>query len=280
MEILEREEKTLLGLCTWKKYRYQVEGTFLREARLASHPSLPTFTEIFDLRGCQTAILESSLGCFTFSLTTSKGRTAIFKCPSSSSRLRWLHILSSFQDLPSSSQASREAGGEEPGLRDQEDSLRSSSSLLSSSPSSPSLLCRTPSTQKRSLHVSETERELAPFSEVRESLPDLETFLDSVVIGTITGIIMAANGNAERLFGYGKGGLEGKPLTILMPEPYKSQHDGYLFRHERFRTEGMLGRKTQLLKGERSDGSVFPLVLSLGKLQFEGFYIATFKECL
>jgi len=112
---------------------------------------------------------------------------------------------------------------------------------------------------------------------VLEELPSLETFIDAVVIGTIMGSIVGVNPAAERMFGYESGELERKPLTVLMPEPFKSQHDSYLFRHEKFKSEGLLGR-TRELKGQRKDGSVLSLSLSLGRLHHHGYYIASFKE--
>jgi len=62
-----------------------------------------------------------------------------------------------------------------------------------------------------------------------------------------------------------------------MPEPYKSQHDGYLFRHEKFGTEKLVG-KTRTLKGVRSNGEVFDLQISLGKLPLPGFFLATIRD--
>ena len=59
-----------------------------------------------------------------------------------------------------------------------------------------------------------------------------------------------------------------------MPEPYKSQHDGYLFRHEKFGSEKLIG-KTRTLQGERQNKEVFPLQISLGKLPVPGYYIGT-----
>jgi PAS domain S-box-containing protein len=111
---------------------------------------------------------------------------------------------------------------------------------------------------------------------VLEDLPDLDSFLGPAVVGSLLGVIIAANSEAEKLFGFSKTELVGAPITLLMPEPFKSLHDGYLFRHEKFGTEKLLG-KTRELMGEHKEGHPFPLMLSLGKLQFDGYFIATFK---
>jgi len=64
---------------------------------------------------------------------------------------------------------------------------------------------------------------------------------------------------------------------MLMPEPYKSQHDGYLFRHEKFGTEKLIG-KTRNLKGERKNGETIDIQISLGKLPVKGYFIATIRQ--
>jgi len=89
--------------------------------------------------------------------------------------------------------------------------------------------------------------------------------------------VIAVNSAAERMFGYSKTEMKGAPISTLMPEPYKSQHDGYLFRHEKFGTEKLIG-KTRNLKGERKGGDAFDLQISLGKLPMKGYYIATIRE--
>jgi len=61
-----------------------------------------------------------------------------------------------------------------------------------------------------------------------------------------------------------------------MPEPYKSQHDGYLFRYEKFGQTKLLG-KIRELKGETKAGEVFPLQIALGKVPDSPYFIATIR---
>jgi len=96
----------------------------------------------------------------------------------------------------------------------------------------------------------------------------LKAILDSAVAGVITidskGLIETVNTSAERQFGYSADELVGRNISMLMPEPYSSQHDGYLARYlatgER-RVIG-IGREVQ---GLRRDGSIFPMHLSIGE---------------
>lgn len=96
----------------------------------------------------------------------------------------------------------------------------------------------------------------------------LKAILDSAVAGIITidskGRIETVSQSAERLFGYTEKELAGRNVSMLMPEPYQSQHDGYIARYlatgER-RVIG-IGREVQ---GLRRDGTVFPMHLSIGE---------------
>jgi len=105
----------------------------------------------------------------------------------------------------------------------------------------------------------------------------LESFTDPIVVGNIMGTIVAFNSASEKLFGYSKAEAKGSPIAMLMPEPYKTQHDGYLFRHEKFGSEKLIG-KTRNLKGEKKTGETFNIQISLGKLPVKGYFIATIRE--
>ncbi len=96
----------------------------------------------------------------------------------------------------------------------------------------------------------------------------LKAILDSAVAGIITidssGRIETVNQAAEELFGYTAAELAGRNVSMLMPEPYASKHDGFL---ERYLETGErriigIGREVQ---GLRRDGTRFPMHLSVGE---------------
>ncbi len=96
-----------------------------------------------------------------------------------------------------------------------------------------------------------------------------DSAVDGMVVIDARGLIEAFNPAAERLFGYGEREVLGQNVNILMPSPYREEHDGYL---ERYRQTGEariigIGREVQ---GQRGDGTVFPLHLSVGEMSVDG----------
>ena len=113
--------------------------------------------------------------------------------------------------------------------------------------------------------------------EILSSLPDLETFLNPSVIGSVMGTIVAVNSQTVSLFGYeNKEELLDKPISMLMPEPFKSEHDSYLFRYEKKRgTVSSFGHKRQL-QGLTKDGTVFPVDIVLAQLETRQYFLCNF----
>jgi two-component system sensor kinase FixL len=96
----------------------------------------------------------------------------------------------------------------------------------------------------------------------------LQSILDTVPEGMIViderGIMRSFSATAERLFGWQAREVIGKNVSILMPTPYRQEHDSYL---DRYRTTGErriigIGR---IVVGERRDGSTFPMELAVGE---------------
>lgn len=105
-------------------------------------------------------------------------------------------------------------------------------------------------------------------TERKDSENRLKGVLDTAVDGIITinewGVIETVNPATETIFGYASNELIGQNVSILMPEPDHSAHDGYL---SNFKSTGKaniigIGRDVE---GRRKDGTVFPMYLSVGK---------------
>jgi two-component system sensor kinase FixL len=92
----------------------------------------------------------------------------------------------------------------------------------------------------------------------------LDTVIDAIVSIDEQGLIGSFNSAAERIFGYRQGEVVGRPVEILMPEPFRSEHAGYLLRYLQTREPRIIGIGRELT-GVRKDGTVFPIHLGVGE---------------
>jgi diguanylate cyclase (GGDEF)-like protein/PAS domain S-box-containing protein len=101
----------------------------------------------------------------------------------------------------------------------------------------------------------------------------LQAVLDGMFDSTVTidakGLITSFNKAASASFGYSSDEVLGRNVSLLMPEPHRSQHDGYLQRYLSSGVPHVIGMPRELT-GQRRDGSVFPLKLSVSKVSRAG----------
>jgi two-component system sensor kinase FixL len=92
----------------------------------------------------------------------------------------------------------------------------------------------------------------------------MDAAIDAVILIDSKGSIFRFNQTAQRMFGYHEDEVARRNIKMLMPEPMRSLHDGYIKRYletGRARVIG-IGRE---VTGQRSNGEVFPMRLSLGQ---------------
>ena len=97
----------------------------------------------------------------------------------------------------------------------------------------------------------------------------LETVPDAMVIIDEGGLIQSFSATAERLFGFTAGEIQGRNVSVLMPMPYRQEHDGYLGRYLMTGERRIIGT-SRVVVGQRKDGSTFPMELFVGEVLLEG----------
>jgi two-component system sensor kinase FixL len=90
-----------------------------------------------------------------------------------------------------------------------------------------------------------------------------------MVVIDAAGLIRDFSPAAERMFGWKAQEIAGRNVRLLMPEPYRGAHDGYLDRYYQTGERRIIG-KGRVVVGERRDGSTFPLELAVGEVQANG----------
>jgi two-component system sensor kinase FixL len=97
----------------------------------------------------------------------------------------------------------------------------------------------------------------------------VDAAVDGIVVIDARGRVETFNPAAERLFGYAAGDVIGRNVDMLMPSPYREDHDTYLTRYLATGRAKVIGAGRQV-KGLRKDGSTFPLHLSVGEISLQG----------
>lgn len=106
-----------------------------------------------------------------------------------------------------------------------------------------------------------------------ENLKDIALRLQSIIDTAIDGIItIDAKGNIDTInkaaaeqFGYQPQEVIGNNIKMLMPEPYHSEHDGYINRYMKTKSPRIIGVGREVT-GKRKDGSHFPFRLAVSEV--------------
>lgn len=128
--------------------------------------------------------------------------------------------------------------------------------------------------ESRQLHqqaTKELEQRKSIESALQESSEKLRSIVDTAVEAILvinTDLLVEEfNPAAERIFGYLADEIIGKNVKMLMPEPYTSEHDGYVQRFLQTGQARIIGSDNGIeMTGLRKDGTVFPMRLGISKM--------------
>ena len=97
----------------------------------------------------------------------------------------------------------------------------------------------------------------------------IDAAVDGIIVIDARGHIEVFNRAAQGMFGYGESEVMGQNVSLLMPEPDHSGHDGYLKHHLETGERRIIGIG-RAVTGLRRDGTSFPLHLSVGEMEIDG----------
>lgn len=110
-------------------------------------------------------------------------------------------------------------------------------------------------------------------SDLRMSAERLAAILHETVDAIITidrsGRIQSYNDAAERIFGYRRREVIGENVNMLMPSPFREEHDDYIQNYLKTREPRIIGTGREVV-GRRKDGSLFPMDLAVSEVAVDG----------
>jgi two-component system sensor kinase FixL len=102
----------------------------------------------------------------------------------------------------------------------------------------------------------------------------IENAIDGIITIDRKGNIESINPAALQLFGYEANEVIGNNISMLMPEPYHSEHDGYMHRYHETGQKKIIGIGREV-RGKCKDGTTFPFRLAVSEVKYENKTIYT-----
>jgi PAS domain S-box-containing protein len=109
----------------------------------------------------------------------------------------------------------------------------------------------------------------APQASLHQLAAMLRSAVDAIISIDGLGTIESVNPATERLFGYSAAEMIGQNVKLLMPEPYRREHDGYIRQYRHTGKQKIIGIGREVT-GQRKDGSTFPMHLSVSEYEIGG----------
>lgn len=105
----------------------------------------------------------------------------------------------------------------------------------------------------------------------------LNTASDAIVLIDEKGVIDSVNLSTESMFGYDRDEMIGQNVNLLMPSPYREEHDGYIKRYLETGKAHIIGSGREVV-GQRKDGSTFPVDLAVSEVDHMGLFTGAIRD--
>ena len=102
----------------------------------------------------------------------------------------------------------------------------------------------------------------------------LDNAVDAIINITPQGIIDSVNPAAVKMFGFSSEEMIGNNIKMLMPNPYRDEHDGYLANYHAGGPRKIIGVGREVV-GQRKDGSTFPMHLAVSEIKIDDTHLYT-----
>jgi len=102
----------------------------------------------------------------------------------------------------------------------------------------------------------------------------VEAVPDAIITIDERGAITFFSGAAERMFHYTADEVLGRNVKMLMPSPYRAEHDSYLARYLDTGEKRIIGIG-RVVAAQRKDGTTFPIELAVGEAMLDGRHVYT-----
>lgn len=103
-----------------------------------------------------------------------------------------------------------------------------------------------------------------------QSFKILDCLNQSIVVINDSGLVQFMNRASETLLQYKTEALLGQNISMIMPEPYASRHDGYIRNYLKAGKSNIIGTPGRLVAAKSGKGSLIPIQLEVSELIMDG----------